>query len=65
MVSDSVCSGTRQKIPATTGGTIATQATAIHHGTDLTLSVTAATQIAIAQMTKINVLVFLVHMLRV
>ena len=65
MVSDSVCSGSRQKIAATIGGTIATHATAIHHGADVTLSATAERQIAIAQTTKSKVFVFLDHMIRV
>lgn len=65
MVSDSVFSGARQKIAATIGGTSATQATAIHHETDVMLNATAERQMAIAQATKSKVLVFLDHMLRV
>ena len=65
MVSDSVCAGARQKIAATIGGTIATQATAIHHRTDETLSATAERQMAIAQATKSNVLMLFDHMIRV
>lgn len=65
MVSDSVCSGARQKIAATIGGTVATHATAIHHGTDVTLSATADRQMTIAQATKSKVLVFLDHMIPV
>ena len=65
MVSDSVCSGARQKIAATIGGTIARHATAIHHGADLTLSATAVRQTATAQATKSRVLLFLDHMIRV
>ena len=65
MVSDSVCSGARQKIAATIGGTTAIHATAIHHGADVTLSATAERQMAIAQATKSRVLVFLDHMIRV
>jgi len=65
MVSDSVGSGARQKIAATIGGTIATHATANHHGTDVTSSATAERQITRAQATKSNVLVFFDHMIRV
>ena len=65
MVSDSVCSGARQKIAATIGGTIATHATAIHHGTDVTLSATAERQMAIAQAAKRKVFVLFDHMIQV
>lgn len=65
MVSDSVCSGARQKIAATIGGTMATQATAIHHGSDATLSAIAERQMALAQATNSTVFVFLDHMIRV
>lgn len=65
MVSDSVRSGARQKIAATIGGTIATQATAIHHGSDVTLSATAKRQMAIGQAMKIKVFVFVDHMRQV
>ncbi len=58
MVSDSVCSGARQKIAATIGGTRATHATAIHHGADVTSSATAESQMAIALATNSNVFVF-------
>ena len=58
MVSDIVCSGARQKIAATSGGTIATEATAIHHGRDETPSATAEKQMAIAQAAKSKVFVF-------
>lgn len=58
MVSDSVCSGARQKILATIGGTIATHANAIRHGSEVTLSATATTQMASAQATKSKIFVF-------
>jgi hypothetical protein len=65
MVSDSVGSGACQKTRATIGGTIATHATAINHGIDVTLSATAKRQIATAQATKSDVFVFVDHMIRV
>lgn len=65
MLSDSVCSGARQKIAVTSGGTIATHVTAIHNGTDLTLSATAERQMTTAQATKSKFLVFVDDMIRV
>jgi hypothetical protein len=65
MVSESVCSGARQKMAATIGGTIATHTTAIHQGADVTLSAIPARQITTAQVTKSKVLVFLEDMIRV
>ena len=44
---------------------MATQATAIHHGSDVTLSAAAEKQMAIVQATKSKVFVFLNHMIRV
>jgi hypothetical protein len=58
MVSDSVRSGARQKIAATIGGTIATHANAIRHGSDVTLNATAKKQTAIAQATNSKIFVF-------
>jgi hypothetical protein len=65
MLSDSVCSGARQKLAVTTGGTVATHATAIHNGTEVTLSATAERQMTAAQATKSKFLLFVDHMIRV
>jgi hypothetical protein len=58
MLSEIVCSGVRQKLRASEGGTTATQATTIQFGTDVIPIAIAARHTAIAQATKSSVLLF-------
>ena len=65
MLSEIVCSGARQKLRTTRGGTTATQATTIQIGTDVIPIAIAARQTAIAQAMNSSVLVFSENMRRV
>ena len=65
MLSEIVCSGARQKLRTTKGGTTATQATTIQFGTDVIPIAIAARQTAIDQATNSSVLVVLGDMRRV
>lgn len=65
MLSEIVCSGARQKLRTTKGGTTATHATTTQFGTDVIPIAIAARQTAITQPTKSTVLVFLENMTRV
>ena len=58
MLSEIVCSGARQNLRTTKGGTTATQATTTHCGTDVIPIAIAARNTTIAQATKSSVLVF-------
>jgi hypothetical protein len=58
MLSEIVCSGARQKLRATRGGTTAMQTTTIHCGRDVIPMEIAARHTTIAQATKSSVLVF-------
>lgn len=58
MLSEIVCSGSRQKLRATKGGTTAKQATTIQVETDVTPIAIAATHTAITQATNSSVLAF-------
>ena len=65
MLSEIVCSGARQNLRTTKGGTTATQATTIQFGTDVIPIAIAARHTAIAQATNSSVFVFSETMKRV
>jgi hypothetical protein len=65
MLSEIVCSGARQKVRTTKGGTTATQATTIQFGIDVIPIAIATRHTAITQATKNSILVFSEIMRRV
>jgi hypothetical protein len=65
MLSEIVCSGARQKLRTTKGGTTATQATTIQFRTDVIPIASAARKTAIDQAMNSSVLVFWEIMRRV
>ena len=65
MLSEIVCSGARQKLRTTKGGTMATQATTIQFGTDVIPMAIAASKTAIDQAMNSSVLVVSENMRRV
>ena len=65
MLSDIVCAGTRQKLRATTGGTIPTQATTIQFKTECTPIAKATRHTTVVQAAKSWILLFSENMRRV